>query len=283
MRRPLIILLAVFGALAWLRRGLLKSLATRFFIAALPDPAKTRGIKMIIPVDRGGWTRVTLHADISFPLTRVVGYPVEAAAYSHFGGFNLNNSYCDFINPDSKYYQAWIGAYTVFDSDRRKHFGFDDEGKPIQQERVDILQADQAMVYWAAGCPKKFPDGHLVKLLPDATDTEVEIDGQRWWRMDGKAETWSAYHRGKSPHPNWYHYYNYGMTPQGAPHPVDDFHPLTYTGAIWTRYSPEWGATCAKFYILPEYVDRNGEKVTKGQQLKDECEAIVDRIRFVQE
>lgn len=53
MRRRLVILLAGFGALAWLRRGLLKSLAFRFLIAALPDPAKTRGIKMIIPVDRG--------------------------------------------------------------------------------------------------------------------------------------------------------------------------------------------------------------------------------------
>ena len=283
MRRLLLILLAVSGALAWLRRGLLKSLAFRFLIAALPDPATSRGIKMIIPVDRGGWTRFTLHADLSFPLTRVVGYPVEAAAYSHYGGFNLNNVYCDFINPDSKYYQAWIGAYTVFDSDRRKHFGFDDEGKPIQQERTDILQADQGLVFWAAGCPKKFPDGDLVKLLPGATDTEVEIDGQRWWRMDGKAETWSAYHRGKSPHSNWYHYFNHGMVPQDASHPVDDFHPVTYTGSIWTRYFPEWGAICAKFYIYPEYVDRNGQKVTKGRELKDECEAIVDRIRFVQE
>ena len=283
MRRLLVILLAGFGALAWLRRGLLKSLTFRFLIAVLPDPAKARGIKMIIPVDRGDWTRFTLHADLSFPLTRVVGYPVEAAAYSHYGGFNLNNVYCDFINPDSKYYQAWIGAYTVFDSDRRKHFGFDDEGKPIQEERIAMLDADQALVFWAAGCPKKFPDGHLVKLLGGATETEVEIDGQRWWRMDGTADTWSCYHRGKSPSSNWYHYFNHGMVPEDAPHPVDDFHPVTYTGSIWARYFPEWGATCAKFYILPEYVDRNGQTVTKGRQLKVECEAIVDRIRFVQE
>jgi len=30
----------------------------------------------------------------------------------------------------------------------------------------------------------------------------------------------------------------------------------------------------------PEYTDRNGEKVVKGQQLEAECQAIVDRIVF---
>jgi hypothetical protein len=101
--------------------------------------------------------------------------------------------------------------------------------------------------------------------------------------MDGKAQTWSAYHRGKSPYSNWYHYFNYGMTPDDAPHPVDDFHPLTYTGCIWARYFPEWGATCAKFYIYPEYVDRNGQKVTKGREVEEEARAIVDRITFTRE
>jgi hypothetical protein len=68
MRRLLVVLLAGSGALAWLRRGLLKSLAFRSFIAALPDPAKSCGIKMIIPVDRGGRTRVTLYAALSSSL-----------------------------------------------------------------------------------------------------------------------------------------------------------------------------------------------------------------------
>jgi len=279
MRRLLVILLAGFGALAWLRRGLLKSLTFRFVIAALPDPAKARGIKMIIPVDRGDWTRFTLHADLSFPLTRVVGYPLEAAAYSHYGGFNLNNVYCDFINPDSEYYQAWIGAYTVFDSDRRKHFGFDDEGKPIQEERMAMLDADQGLVFWAAGCPKKFPDGHLVRPIGDTTTTEVNIGGERWWRVDGQAETWSCYHRGRREG-NWRHYWASGVVPEDASHPVDDFHPLTYTGSVWMRYVPEWGATCAKFCIFPEYVDRDGQKVTKGREVEAETRAIMDRITF---
>jgi hypothetical protein len=62
MRRLLVVLLAGSGALAWLRRGPLKSLAARFLLAALPEPARSRGVRMTIPVDRGGCTRVTLHA-----------------------------------------------------------------------------------------------------------------------------------------------------------------------------------------------------------------------------
>ena len=281
MRRLLFALLAVPAvALAWLGRGLVKSVGIRRLAAALPNPAKRRGINIAIPVDRGGWIRLTLKVDLSPSLSGVVGYPLEAAAYSHYGGFNLNRVYSDFLNPDSSYYQAWVGAYIIFDSEQRNHFGFDDEGKPVQQEGLDVLEADQRLVLGNAGCPNKFPDGRLVRLIGDMTATEVDTGGEQWWRMDGKAETWSAYHRGNSPDGHWRHYAAYGRVPDDAPHPVDDFHPLTYSGSIWLRYFPDWQATSAKFYIYPEYTDRNGQKVTKGQQLEGECQAIVDRIAF---
>jgi hypothetical protein len=281
MRRPLLALLAASAvAFGWLGRGLLKSVAIRRLAATLPNPAKRHGINIVIPVDRGGWIRLTLKVDMGPSLSGVVGYPLEAAAYSHYGGFNLSRVYSDFVNPDSTYYQAWVGAYIIFDSEQRKQFGFDDEGKPIHQEALDVLEADQRLVLGNAGCPSKFPDGRLVRLIGDMTSSEVETGGQRWWRMDGKAETWSAYHRGTSPDGHWRHYTAYGRVPDDAPHPVDDFHPLNYSGSIWLRYVPEWQATCAKFYIYPDYTDNYGQTVTKGQQLEGECQAIVDRIAF---
>jgi hypothetical protein len=281
MRRLLLPLLGVSAvALGWLGRGLVKSVGIRRLAAALPNPAKRHGINIGVPIQRGGWTRLTLKADLSAPLSEVVGYPAEAAAYSHYGGFNLSRVYCDFVNPHSNYYQAWIGAYVIFDSERLKHFGFDDEGKPLQQAALDVLEADQRLVLGDAGCPNKFPDGRLIRLIGDMTATEVDSGGQRWWRMDGTAETWAAYHRGNSPQGHWPHYATYGRVPDDAPHPVDDFHPLTYSGSIWLRYVPEWQATCAKGYIYPEYTDRNGQRVTKGQEVEGECKAIVDSITF---
>jgi hypothetical protein len=112
------------------------------------------------------------------------------------------------------------------------------------------------------------------------TATEIDRHGERWWRLDGKAETWSAYHRGSSRDRHWRSEAGYGRVPDDAPHPVDDFHQLTYRGSFWLRYFPEWRATCARFYIIPEYTDRSGELVTKGQQVKSECQAIVERIVF---
>ena len=282
MKRLLLALLAVVAAAsAWRGRGLVKSLGLRRLAAALPNPAKRHGIDIRIPIEQEGWIRFTLKADLSASLSEVVGYPVEAAAYSHHGGFNLSRVYCDFVNPNSHYYQAWIGTYVIFDSEQRKHFGFDDEAKPLPQEALDVLEADQRLVLGDAGCPNRFPDGRLVRLIGDKTATEVDIAGQRWWRIDGKADTWAAYHRGNSPLGHWRHYATYGRVPDDAPHPVDDFHPLTYSGPIWLRYFPEWQATCAKGYIYPEYTDTNGQRVTKGQQLKSECQAIMDRIAFV--
>ena len=280
MKRMLLVLIAVLALVAaWPRRGWVRSAGVRRLAAALPNPAKLHGLNIDIPVDRGAWTRLTLKVDLSPTLSEVVGYPVEAAAYSHFGGFNLSRVYSDFVNPDSDYYQAWIGAYVVFDGDRRTHFGFDDEGQLVQQEALDVLEADQRLVLGGAGCPNWFPDGRRVRPIGDMTATEAVTAGERWWRMDGKAETWSAYHRGSRGR-HWRSEAGYGRVPDDATHPVDDFHPLSYSGSFWLRYFPEWQATCAKFYIYPEYTDKHGQLVTKGKQVESECRAIVDRISF---
>ena len=150
----------------------------------------------------------------------------------------------------------------------------------MPQDALNVLEADQRLVYWAAGCPKKFPNGRLVRPIVEWTAAEVESGGERWWKLDGKAETWSAYHRGKTREGNWRHYWASGQVPADAPHSVDDFHPLTYIGSIWLRYRPEWQATCAKFCICPEYTDRNGRKVAKDEQVEAECQAILDGIVF---
>jgi hypothetical protein len=252
----------------------------RRLAAALPNPAKRHGLNIGIPIDRGGWTKLTLKIDLSPVLSEVVGYPLEAAAYSHFGGFNLSRVYSDFVNPESNYYQAWIGAYVVFDSERRRQFGFDDGGQPVQQEALDVLEADQRLVLGGAGCPNRFPDGRRVRLIGDMKASEIDRGGERWWRLDGKAETWSAYHRGSSRDGHWRSEAGYGRVPDDAPHPVDDFHQMTYSGSFWLRYYPEWQATCARFYIIPEYADRGGGMVTKGRQVEGECQAIVERIVF---
>jgi hypothetical protein len=283
MRRLLLLLLLLTplaAILLWSRRGHLASVGARRLAAALPNAAKSHGLDIRIPIDRGDWIRLTLKANLGPTLSEVVGYPVEAAAYSHFGGFNLSRVYSDFANPDSTYYQAWVGAYVVFDTDGRKHFGFDDEGTPVQQDALDVLEADQRLVLGGAGCPHEFPDGRRVNLVGDLAPTRVDSDGEGWWRLNGRADTWSAYHRGSSPGGQWRSEAGYGRVPDDADHPVDDFHPLTYVGSFWQRYFPEWRVTCAKFYIYPEYKDRDGREITKGRAIESECQAIIDAITF---
>ena len=281
MRRLALVLLAALAvALGWPRRHVLASTFMRLVAATQPNPAKRHGIDMRFPVRGTGWIWPTLKVDLSASLSEVVGYPIQAAAYSHYGGFNVSRTYADFVNPDSSYYQAWIGAYVIFDSDQKKRFGFDDDGQPVPQDALNVLEADQRLVYWAAGCPRKFPDGRLVRPVVEWTVAEVDSGGERWWRLDGKAETWSAYHRGKTREGNWRHYWASGQVPADAPHCVDDFHPLTYIGSIWLRYRPEWQATCAKFCICAEYTDRNGQRVARDARVEAECQAILDGIAF---
>lgn len=281
MRKLLLVLIAALtGVWLWRSRGQLKSVGALRLAAALPNAVKSRGFNIRIPVESGQWIPLTLKADLGPTLSDVVGYPLEAAAYSHFGGFNLSRVYSDFVNPDSSYYQAWVGAYVVFDDDDHQHFGFDDEGKPVEEETLAVLEADQRLVLGGSGCPNFFDDGRRVRLIGELSAAEVESGGEMWWRLDGSADTWSAYHRGSKVDGQWRSAAGYGRVPDDAPHPVDDFHPLTYVGSFWQRYSPEWRATLAKFYIYPEYTDRDGRRVTKGEALKSECEAIMDSISF---
>ncbi len=281
MKKRLVLPLAALAAVpAWQNRGLLRSVGARGLAAMMPNPAKDRGLDIRIPIEYGGWTRLTLKVDLGPALSGVVEYPVEAAAYSHFGGFNLSRVYSDFVNPDSPYYQAWIGVYVVFDGDSRKHFGFDEDGEPISDDVLAVLEADQRLVLRGAGCPHFFDDGRRVRLTGELSRTQVTSAGEEWWRMDGRAETWSAYHRGGTPGGHWRSDAGYGRVPDGARHPVDDFHPLQYCGSFWQRYVPEWGVTCAKFYIYPEYTDKEGRSVTHGGSLRPECEAVIEAITF---
>jgi hypothetical protein len=284
MRRLTFALAAVLAVgLTWPRRHALVSTLMRLVAATQPNPAKRHGMDMRFPVRGTAWIWPTLKVDLSASLSEVVGYPVEAAAYSHYGGYNVSRKYADFVNPDSNYYQAWIGAYIIFDNERREHFGFDGDGRPVLRDAQDVVEADQRLVYWAAGCPNKFPDGRLVRPRGEWAITEVESRGERWWRLDGEAETWSAYHCGKTREGNWRHYWASGQVPPDSPHPVDDFHPLTYYGSIWLSYRPDWRATCAKFYICPEYTDRNGRTVARDARVEAECQAILDGIAFVKQ
>ena len=281
MRKVLLVPLAALAAVPlWRSRGLVRSVGARGLAAMMPNPAKERGLDIRIPIEYGGWTRITLKVDLGPALSGVLGYPVEAAAYSHFGGFNLSRVYSDFVNPDSPYYQAWIGVYVVFDGESRKHFGFDDDGKPIEAETLAVLEADQRLVLGGAGCPHFFDDGRRVRLIGELSASEVTSAGELWWRLEGKAETWSAYHRGGTPGGHWRSDAGYGRVPDDAPHPVEDFHPLAYSGSFWQRYVPEWGVTCAKFFIYPEYTDNDGRLVTRGSSLRAECNAVIDAVSF---
>ena len=273
----------VGGVLVWNQRGHVQSIAVRKLAATVGDPLRKRGMRIRIPAEQGGWIRTTLKADLGPALSEVVGYPLEAAAHSHFGGFNLSGVYSDFINPDSEYYQAWLGAYVAFESEGRCHFGFDDSGRPVQQDVLNVLEADQRMVLGGAGCPNWFPADRRVRLLGDLSVTEVESGGTTWWRLDGKAETWSAYHRGTAAAGNGSSELVYGRVPDGAPHDVEDFHPLTYTGSFWQRYDPEWHATLSKFFACPTYVARDGREVGGGQGLAAECEQIMEATVFFRE
>jgi hypothetical protein len=286
VRQPLLIgllLIAIAGGLtAWLYRGLVMSLAVRFLASLLPNAAKRRGLSVRLGEPEGGWIRFVLQADLGKTLSQVVGHPVEGAAYSRFGGFNLSHLYSDFMNPVSPYYQCWLGAYAIFDSPQHQSFGLDDQGAFVEDQVLAVLEADQRLVYRSAGCSHRFPDGNAVRLKGRLTGERKEENGLVWWCISGQADTWSAYHKGTKPQASRLRSRVYGRVPHSAHHEVDDFHPLRYRGEFWMRYFPEYRATCAKFYICPQYTNRSGNDVTEGQGIAAECRRLLRNVTFAQ-
>jgi hypothetical protein len=275
----LVVIVFLAAVVAWFYRGLLMSLIVRLLASSLPNAAKRHGLVIRFGAHQGGWIRLTLQADLGKTLSQIVGRPVEAAAYSRFGGFNLNHAYSDYMNPDSPYYQAWLGAYVVFDDQERQAFGFDERGGFIPEEVIAVLEADQRLVYRSTGCSHKFPDGNVVRLTSKFIGEQREVSGQSWCRISGEAETWSAYHRG-TPEGSSLRGRVYGAVPSSAEHDVDDFHALRYRGEFWMRYFPEYKAICAKFYIYPYYDDRYGREATRGEQIVTECQELLKGITF---
>jgi len=275
------VLAALGGAGVWWARGRLRSAALRLLIPYIfGDPARQRGLRIQFLLSPPPWLQITLIGQLGKTLSEIVGAPVEAVAYSRFGGFPLGRTFSEFMNPDSPYYQVWLGAYAVFDGPAIQRYGFGEDGRPSQQAALDVLEADQRLVYHGAGCPKRFEDGRCVRPRGEFTVEQVEERGETWWRMTGEADTWSAYHRGVNPEGRWHHPWIYGVVPQDAPHPVDDWHPLRYRGEFWLRYEPAWGASCAKFFIYPEYTDRRGERVARAEAILPELRRLLGAIVF---
>jgi hypothetical protein len=258
-----------------------KSVAVRLLARSLPNPAKARGIRVDLGPGIPGWLRISLTGFMSKTLSAVAGHPVEAVAFSRFGGFNRDRRFSDFQNPDSPSYQCWYGAYLVFDSPHRRRFGFEAGGSPSVQDALDALEADQRLVYENAGIHLAFDDGRRVRPTREFDKTEVYADGQTWWKLTGEAETWSTYHRGRLPDESWKFGWCYGSLPRGADHGVEDLHPLTYRGEFWVRYDEAWRAACCKFFIYPCYSDRQGRQVDKGgPELIQAGRAALAGIRF---
>jgi hypothetical protein len=242
----------------------LKSLAVRLLAGRLDNPAKTRGIAVDLGPGIPGWLRVTLTGFMSKTLPDVIGHPVEAVAFSRFGGFNLDRRFSDFQNPDSPSYQCWYGAYLVFDNQYRQRFGFEADGSASIQDALDALEADQRLVFDNAGISHTFEDGRRVRPTSEFTREPVVEGGKTWWKISGEAQTWSTYHRGRLPGESWKYRWCYGPLPAGCDHGVEDVHPLTYRGEFWVRYEDAVRATCCKFFIYPIYRDRQGREIDKG-------------------
>ncbi len=295
--------LAALTGLAYTNRARLKNVAALLLSRQRYNAAAQHGLQVRFTHVPPGWVPLTLHADLGPTLSEVIGRPVEATAFSRIGGFRGRHPYSEFLNPASPFYQVWVGAYVVFDgpppNDHRPstidheqgsavygpssmvQFGFDPSGQLVLQDALDVLEADQRLVYHGAGCDRTFPDGRRTKAdMESLVVRSVTEDGIAWNVLTGQADTWSTFRHGVSPEARWYNPWFYGIVPPDVQPAHPDWPPIRYHGQFWMRHVPEWGATCAKFYLYPETKDPSGVTLRWGEVLLDDLQAMLRGIEF---
>ena len=272
--------LSVLGGLgagaAYTRRSRLRSIALRFLSGRRPNPARSAGITVDLGPPVGAWSRPALVASLDRALSEVVGRPVEGAAFSRFGEFEGRRAYSRFLDPDSPYYQAWLGAYVVLDGPDGA-FAFSGGDRPRAEDALAVLEADQRLVYRSTGCRNRFDDGRCTRLAGSILTYPPREDG--WWRLRGEADSWSSYCRGGRGSDFWGRSL-YGVIPASDEHDVDDFHALRYVGEFWIRHDEALGATCCAFTIAPRFVDRSGRERFPGEALLPAAVERLSSVRF---
>ncbi len=279
-RRAAIAFLTLGGlaGLVWPNRAALGSLAVRALSQRVPNAAARRGVRVDLGPAWGRWTRVPLAADLGPTLSEVVGYKIEAAAFSRFGGFPLGKSHSAYLDPTSPYYQAWLGAYLVFDVPSRPPFGFDDQGGVRESDVLNVLDADQRLVYRSQSCPRRFPDGRAIRPIGEARSEPITVDGVSWHRVTGEAETWSTYHREPRPERQLRARWLYGVSPdRGAD--CADFPAIRCASEVWLRHDADLRATCAAFLVAAR--ERPAEReMPASEPLFFAARSLLRQVRF---
>jgi hypothetical protein len=273
--------LGALGGFAYLNQARLKNVLALLAATRRYNAAKAHGLSVHFSRVPPGWIPLTLQADLGPALSEIIGGPVEGAAFSRFGGFRGRRPYSEFLNPGSPYYQVWVGAYVVFDQPHWSHFGFDDNGEIVLEDVVNVLEADQRLVYHGAGCEQAFPNGRRTRPDFDTFITRsVTQQGETWTVVSGQADTWSTFHHGVPAQARWWNPWLYGLVPANVHPDYPEWSPIRYLGQFWIRYVPAWNATCAKFYLYPEVKDPSSVILRWGEVLLEDMQVMLEGIEF---
>lgn len=285
-RVTLIVGLIVVCLFGWLWRAALANWAICAAIRVTQyDPVRAQGVALAFPPPTPPWSAGILMGDLSSTLSEVLGRPMRASVYTRIAAALPGRGWSCFQDPDSPYYQVWVGAYVVLDGaegqSARQHFGLDGQGQPVLSECLALFEADQRLALPWAGCANHLPDAARVRGLTETFLAErATVAGQACWKVSGVGETWALFHHGRTPAAAWPVYWFMGSVPRQQMTAVDDYPALRYHGVFYLCYEPALRASVVRFYIYPEYRDTQERQVEHGVEVIPTCEAVVSHIRL---
>lgn len=273
------IILIIIIAVAGIGYYLYTRISVRLFIAGKIIQRKTfedekiLGAKIHFTKIKKGWIRSPLKGEMDDIWKKSIGR--RGMNYFFVGApKTIFRQFSERFNPQSKFYEAWFGCYTILDGEEGTTYGFID-GNPDLKKLSELALEDQNA--WLRAYRVENPYTKLDKMLGKLE--VLNIEGHQAYLSFFEGETLSDLNEK-------------GSTSQdlnkilGVPDKkiwekiVKSHHQLTLKGFSLVWREPSYAATFCCYGCGPEFETLDGRKIAAFDRIKDDLLEMAKGIKI---
>ncbi|MBI2569124.1 MAG: hypothetical protein HYV63_19065 [Candidatus Schekmanbacteria bacterium] len=216
------------------------------------------------------------------------GHGVDAAGTNHWTiARPQRRTFAERFAPESRYFQAWFGAYTVFDTAKERSWGIGPAGPELRL--IGLFAADQRSWLQVYGDPVPLAEVRDAANLPMEETTRL---GHPAWRVSAEMITHLDVGDYNPTRPEdvafvlAYEYDDVEFDASGLVVPraawaaeVASYQQVTLVGELWAWYCPVVGKTHVIYGNGVRFDPRSGESRETYPLIRDEVRALAAGIR----
>ncbi|HCX64764.1 MAG TPA: hypothetical protein DHN33_06095 [Eubacteriaceae bacterium] len=172
---------------------------------------------------------------------RLLSEDIDVSILYNFGTFQKGSSL--FYQQNSDYFSAFYGAYVIGNKEGNNPYGFDANGRVVEEEIERIARYDlEKLVLESIGLNSNKKSVQVVKR--SETQKTIYLD-ESWFVTDAVIQSYSPMHQYETDRRA---YIQYGKPPKSN---GGDFAPILLKSRTYIRYFPRYHTTIVLYIIAP--------------------------------